>query len=50
MPGNQIVINKAIEYYLGDSKIEKLLTWLDSNGIKKKGQETDAGSEKKQPE
>lgn len=34
MPGNQIVINKAIEYYVGDSKIEELLTWLNSNGVK----------------
>ncbi len=35
MPGNQIVINKGIEYYVGDSKMEELLTWLDSKGIKK---------------
>ena len=41
MPGNQIVINKAIEYYVGDSKMEELLMWLDSNGIKQ-GVETDA--------
>ena len=49
MPGNQIEINKAIEYYVGDSKMEELLTWLDSNGIKK-GTETDADSEKGKPD
>jgi hypothetical protein len=41
MPGNQIVINKGIEYYVGDSKMEELIAWLDSNGIKK-GIEPDA--------
>jgi len=41
MPSNQIVINKTIEYYVGDSKMEELLTWLDSNGFKQ-GEETDA--------
>ena len=35
MPGNQVVINSAIKYYVGDSKMEELLAWLDSNGIKK---------------
>ena len=34
MPGNQVVINNAIKYYVGDSKIETLLGWLDENGIK----------------
>ncbi len=41
MPGNQIVINKIIEYYVGDSKMDELLAWLDNNGIKQ-GEETDA--------
>ena len=40
MPGNQIVINSEIKYYVGDSKMEELLTWLGSNGIKQ-GVETD---------
>ena len=44
MPGNQVVINSEIKYYVGDSKMEDLLTWLDSNGIKQ-GVETDAKSE-----
>jgi len=44
MPGNPIVINKVIEYYVGDSKMEKLLTWLDTNGIKQ-GVETDTEQE-----
>jgi hypothetical protein len=34
MPGNQVVINNGIKYYVGDSKMEELLTWLDNNGIK----------------
>ena len=34
MPGNQVIINKSIEYYVGDSKMQELLKWLDSNGIK----------------
>jgi hypothetical protein len=48
MPGNQIVINNAIKYYVGDSKIEELLTWLDSNGIKQ-GSEANAESEDTKP-
>ena len=44
MPGNQIVINKGIEYYVGDSKMEELLTWLCRNGIKKES-EPDAKSQ-----
>jgi len=42
MPGNQIVINGAIEYYVGDSKMDELLAWLDNNGIKK---ETEASEQ-----
>jgi len=44
MPANQVIINNAIKYYVGDSKMEELLTWLDSNGIKQ-GEETDADKE-----
>jgi len=44
MPGNQIVINKGIEYYVGDSKMEELIAWLDNNGIKKES-EPDAESQ-----
>ncbi len=43
MPGNQIVINGGIKYYVGDSKMEELLAWLDGNGIKQ-GAETDVES------
>jgi predicted GTPase len=41
MPGNQVVINNEIRHYVGDSKMEELLTWLDSNGIKQE-RKTDA--------
>ena len=41
---NQIVINMTIEYYVGDSKTEELLTRLDNNGIKQ-GVEIDAECE-----
>jgi len=36
MPGNTITINGAAEYYVGDSKMENLLTWLKKNGHKTK--------------
>lgn len=46
MPGNQIVINNAIKYYVGDSKMDELLLWLDSNGIKQGGEnDTDDGAD-----
>jgi hypothetical protein len=34
MPGNTIKINNfgSLEWYVGDSKMEELITWLDSNG------------------
>jgi len=34
MPGNQVIINNGIKYYVGDSKMEELLAWLDNNGVK----------------
>jgi len=34
MPSNQILINKALEYYVGDSRMEELLKWLNENGFK----------------
>lgn len=36
MPGNTIVINKLdeLEWYVGDSKMNKLIEWLDKNGVK----------------
>ena len=34
MPANQIIINNSIKYYVGDSRVEELITWLDNNGIK----------------
>jgi hypothetical protein len=44
MPSNQIVINNGIKYYLGDSKMEELLSWLNKNGVKQ-DVETDNESE-----
>lgn len=44
MPCNQITINNGIEYYVGDSKMEELLSWLNQNGVKQ-GVEDDIGSE-----
>ena len=41
MPGNDVLINGVIKYYVGDSKLGELLAWLDNNGIKQ-GEETDA--------
>ena len=34
MPGNDISINNSIFYYVGDSKMDELIEWLDKNGIK----------------
>jgi hypothetical protein len=34
MPGNQIVINGVVEYYVGYSRIEELLAWRDNHGTK----------------
>lgn len=36
MPGNIININNAIDYYVGDSKMNELVKWLDTNGFKEK--------------
>ena len=36
MPGNIISINESIEYYVGDSKMPKLMECLKENGIKQK--------------
>ena len=33
MPGNIITINSNKEYYVGDSKMDELLKWLDNNGL-----------------
>ena len=33
MPSNQIVINKALEYFVGDSEMDELLEWLESNKL-----------------
>ena len=29
-----ILVNNDIEYYIGDSKMEELISWLDKNGEK----------------
>lgn len=44
MPSNQILINKLMEYYVGDSKMDELLKWLDKNGFKE-GEEPDEEEE-----
>jgi hypothetical protein len=49
MPGNDVVINRALEYYVGDSQMEELLTCLNNSGVKQRA-ETDAESKKEQPE
>lgn len=41
MPGNIVTINssKSLEWYVGDSKMEELISWLNENGIKEKAKE-----------
>lgn len=34
MPGNIIIINGVAEYYIGDSKMDELIKFLDEHGIK----------------
>lgn len=34
MPGNTVLINGSIEYYLGDSNMDELLEYLNKNGWK----------------
>ncbi len=46
MPANQVVINNGIKYYVGDSKMEELLSWLDRNGIKLEEEELKLDDEK----
>lgn len=38
MPGNHIRINnnKDFEWYVGDSKMDELIEWLNENGVKEK--------------
>ena len=36
MPGNTILINNSFEYYIGDSKMEKLFQFLDDIGHRKR--------------
>jgi len=36
MPGNLITINGVIEYYVGDSKMEKVIECLKENGVKQR--------------
>lgn len=36
MPGNIISINDSIEYYVGDSKMPKVIQCLKENGFKEK--------------
>lgn len=36
MPGNIITINGVIEYYVGDSKMDRLIEYLDKYGTKQK--------------
>ncbi len=41
MPGNIVQINGSdeLEWYVGDSKMEKLLAWLNEHGSKEKPEE-----------
>ncbi len=36
MPGNTIRINSSLEWYVGDSKMDKLLKYLDKIGFRVK--------------
>lgn len=33
MPGNSVVINNAIEYYVSDSQMDELTEWLHKKGL-----------------
>lgn len=41
MPGNIIKVNDWKQWYVGDSKMEELLDWLDKNGYKEKNVENE---------
>ena len=36
MPGNTVKINKRnkLNWYVGDSKMDELINWLNKNGLK----------------
>lgn len=36
MPRNDVIINGSMYWYVGDSKMEELIEWLDKNGIREK--------------
>ncbi len=36
MPGNDVRINNSMYWYVGDSKMDELIEWLDTNGIREK--------------
>ncbi len=36
MPSNDVLVNGSIEYMVGDSKMDELMEWLDTNGKKQK--------------
>ena len=36
MPANIITINDWKQYYVGDSKMDELLNWLNKNGFEEK--------------
>ena len=46
MPINQVIINNSIKYYVVDSKMEKLIAWLDNHAIKKDDSESVIEDEK----
>ncbi len=46
MPINQITINNSIKYYVVDSKMKKLITWLNNHAIKKDDSESVIEDEK----
>jgi len=38
MPGNTILINGSIEYYVGDSKMDELIKYLNEHGTKQESE------------
>ena len=40
MPGNTIVINNKLSWYIGDSKMPELIRFLEENGVKEDGPES----------
>lgn len=52
MPGNTVIINNAdeLEWYVGDSKMEELIKWLNENGSKMESEDAPPAGEPAFPE